>query len=230
MDLLCLGCQASISSIQAGNVYACFHLLCAACGSDQSCRLDGSCSVMHDSEVVQSICAMQEICRKLQSSGSQDWNLYFSAVYNLQQFVRGKYPLKCQNGHNYTGENCSKCMETLSAPSLLQWLPNFCPNCKVTISGTCLTCNYKDLSAVLTVKEEEEEVQPRNCSRCGQRSQAEVCWQCQQQAFLAPSQPPQFQDPAPVASQSPHWKCSNCNYKYCLQRLTQCPSCYQSKA
>ena len=229
MDLVCTGCQASISSISSGNVYACAHLLCETCGLDQNCRVDGSYTVMHDTEVVQCICAIQETFLQVQSvpSESQDWNTYFAAVSNLQTLVGRKYAMQCQNGHHFVGDACSRCLESAQlsqAPPPLEWVPNYCPNCKVGISGTCPTCHYKDLSAVMTVK--EEEVKPRNCSRCGQESEEELCWQCQQPA-LTPTPPlPQSQPPA----QSPHWKCSNCNYKYCNQSLTDCPSCHKPKA
>lgn len=227
VDLVCTSCQTSVSSIASGNVYSCGHLLCSTCGSDAVCRNDGSQTVIQDADVVQGLCAIQETFRKLQASESPDWNSYYMAVQSLRDLVGRKYPLKCQSGHQYAGETCLRCVELAQqsqAQPLLQWVPNYCPNCKGAINGTCQTCGYKDLSAVLTVKEADEE--ERKCQHCGKGYEGDSCWNCEQiaQAIAVP-QPIVSQMQEPAAPQSIHWKCSNCNYKYCAHNLTECPSC-----
>ena len=228
-DLQCTNCNTSVSSIISGNVYSCGHLLCGNCGSDAVCREDGSQTAIQDADVLQGISDIQETCKKLQASESPDWNSYYMAVQSLRDLVGRKYPSKCQKGHQYAGETCLRCAEvalTTQAQPLLQWVPNYCPNCKATISGTCSTCGYKDLSAVSTVKEVDEE--EKKCEQCGKGYEGDSCWNCEQIAQAVP-QPIMSQLQKPAAPQSTYWKCRNCNYKYCAHNLTECPNCKQPR-
>lgn len=214
-DLCCTACQASVSVIPGGNLYACGHLLCSVCGADSVCRLDGSYTVIQDQDVFQSIQKIKGTYQQLlKATEAANWDLYYASVQDLTTLLSRKYSSRCPAGHTHGNEGCQACMPSVSLSSQLSETPNFCPNCRIVITVTCPHCHYRDLSSV-SIPPETGDSPSIRCSQCGAETTGEeICTQCKDKN---------------TQKAQKYWACWNCRYKYCSTELMACPNCHSDR-
>ena len=209
-DINCLQCQASISTIQGGNVYACGHLLCANCGAESKCRRDGSYTIIQEEEVILSVHSIQDICEKLKSEGeAADWSLYYATLEQFRELITRKCSQTCQEGHRYYGEMCRTCGEAAEQKEVCSYpeTPRYCQFCNAPIGsiGVCPFCALQH----------QTKAEQRHCGQCGQKSEGEVCWDCQQRGAFASQSVAENQElVTPVSIAQPEQRrCGQCGQK-----------------